>query len=132
VGEGVHERDRRCRRIPVRRSGRAKQRQTRQIKAFRINFASGFEIMALSSAPRSLRGKQGLLIIDEAAFVDSLAQLLKAAMAFLIWGGKVVVVSTHNGVDNPFNELLDEIRSEKKQGQDAQDQLRRRAGRWAV
>jgi phage FluMu gp28-like protein len=89
---------------------------TRSIKAFRINFASGFEIMALSSAPRSLRGKQGLLIVDEAAFVDSLAALLKAAMAFLIWGGKVAVVSTHNGVDNPFNELLDEIRAGKRKG----------------
>ncbi len=63
-----------------------------------------------------LRGKQGLLIIDEAAFVDSLPELLKAAMAFLIWGGKVVVVSTHNGVDNPFNALLDEIRSGKRKG----------------
>lgn len=90
--------------------------KTREIKAFRISFASGFEIMALSSAPRSLRGKQGLLIIDEAAFVDSLVELLKAAMAFLIWGGKVVVVSTHNGVDNPFNVLLDEIHSEKRKG----------------
>ena len=29
---------------------------TRQIKAFRIRFASGFEVMGLSSAPRSLRG----------------------------------------------------------------------------
>lgn len=89
---------------------------TREIKAFRITFASGFEIVALSSAPRSLRGKQGLLIIDEAAFVDNLPELLKAAMAFLIWGGKVVVVSTHNGVDNPFNLLIDEIRAGKRKG----------------
>ncbi len=44
------------------------------INAFRIKFASGFEIMALSSAPRGLRGKQGVIIIDEAAFVDSLAR----------------------------------------------------------
>lgn len=88
--------------------------ETRQIKAFRIRFASGFEIIALSSAPRSLRGKQGVVIIDEAAFVESLAQLLKAAMAFLMWGGQVVVVSTHNGTDNPFNELVQETLSKKK------------------
>lgn len=88
----------------------------RHIKAFRIDFASGFSIVALSSAPRSLRGMQGKVIIDEAAFVDNLAELLKAAMALLIWGGKVVVVSTHNGVDNPFNNLLDEIRSGRRRG----------------
>ncbi|MEQ8346166.1 MAG: hypothetical protein RIB84_22515 [Sneathiellaceae bacterium] len=84
------------------------------IQAFRIRFASGFEIVALTSRPRSLRGRQGLLIADEAAFHDELAELLKAAMAFLIWGGKVVVVSTHDGADNAFNELVEETHAEKK------------------
>lgn len=87
---------------------------TRQIRAFRIQFSSGSEIVALSSAPRSLRGKQGCVIIDEAAFVDSLDQLLKAAMAFLMWGGQVVVVSTHDGVGNPFNELCQDILKGRK------------------
>jgi phage FluMu gp28-like protein len=76
------------------------------ILAFRVRFASGFEVVALSSRPRSLRGRQGLAVIDEAAFVDDLSELLKAAMAFLIWGGKVVVISTHNGDANPFNLLV--------------------------
>ncbi len=83
----------------------------RSIQAFRIRFASGFEILALSSAPRTLRGKQGVVIIDEAAFVDSLPELLKAALAFLMWGGQVVVCSTHNGVDNEFNRQIQEILS---------------------
>lgn len=83
--------------------------QTRHIQAFRIRFASGFEILALSSAPRSLRGKQGCVIIDEAAFVDQLAELLKAALAFLMWGGQVVVCSTHDGSDNPFNIAVQDI-----------------------
>lgn len=81
------------------------------INAFRIQFASGFEIMALSSAPRGLRGKQGVVIIDEAAFVDSLAQLLKSAMAFLMWGGQVVVCSTHLGAENEFNVQIQDILS---------------------
>lgn len=81
----------------------------RSIKAFRIAFASGFEIIALSSAPRGLRGKQGVVIIDEAAFVDSLAELLKAALAFLMWGGQVVVCSTHDGTDNVFNQNIQDI-----------------------
>ncbi len=81
----------------------------RSIQAFRIRFASGFEIIALSSAPRSLRGKQGIVIIDEAAFVESLPELLKAALAFLMWGGQVVICSTHDGAENPFNELVQDV-----------------------
>lgn len=86
------------------------------IAAFRIRFASGFEIVALSSKPRSLRGRQGYVIIDEFAFHDAPAELLKAALALLIWGGKVLVISTHNGVDNPFNELINEIRGGRRPG----------------
>jgi phage FluMu gp28-like protein len=86
----------------------------RSIKAFRIAFASGFEIIALSSAPRSLRGKQGVVIIDEAAFVDSLAELLKAALAFLMWGGQVIVCSTHDGAENVFNQTVQDILAGRK------------------
>lgn len=81
------------------------------IQALKIDFASGFSIVALSSKPRSLRGRQGFAILDEAAFVDNLSELIKAAMAFLIWGGKVLIISTHNGADNPFNQLITEIRA---------------------
>lgn len=88
--------------------------ETRAIKAFRISFASGFEIVALSSRPRSLRGKQGLIIIDEAAFHDDLPGLMKAALATLIWGGRVIVISTHDGDDNPFNDLIQEVKERRK------------------
>jgi len=84
------------------------------IKAFRIQFASGFEVLALSSAPRGLRGKQGVVIIDEAAFVDQLGELLKAALAFLMWGGQVIVCSTHNGAENDFNVLVQDILGGRK------------------
>jgi len=87
---------------------------TSAIKAFRIRFASGFEIMALSSAPRGLRGKQGVVIIDEAAFVENLDELLKAALAFLMWGGQVIVCSTHDGTENPFNVLVQDILGGRK------------------
>lgn len=88
----------------------------RAIQAYRITFASGFEVVALSSRPRSLRGRQGFVILDEFAFHDDPNALLKAAFALRIWGGRVLVISTHNGVDNPFNELLNDIRSGKKPG----------------
>lgn len=86
------------------------------INAFRIDFPSGFSIVALSSKPRSLRGKQGVVIIDEAAFHDELDELLKAALALLMWGGRVVVISTHDGEDNPFNLLIEDIRQGKREG----------------
>jgi len=85
----------------------------RQIKAFRIEFASGRKILALSSRPRSIRGKQGKVTIDEAAFHDDLAGLVKAAMAMLIWGGRVRILSSHNGADNPFNLLVKDVRAGK-------------------
>ncbi len=84
------------------------------IQAFRIRYPSGWKILALSSRPANLRGKQGKIVIDEAAFHDDLAGLLKAAMAMLMWGGRVVIISTHNGDDHPFNELINEIRAHKK------------------
>jgi phage FluMu gp28-like protein len=90
--------------------------ETKHIKAFRIEFASGFAIKALSSRPRSIRGRQGLVIIDEAAFCDNLAELLKSAMALIIWGARIVVISTHDGTENPFNRLINDIKTGKQKG----------------
>lgn len=87
------------------------------VQAFRIRFASGFKVVALPSVPRALRGKQGLVIIDEAAFHKELAEVLKAALALLMWGGQVVVVSTHDGTANPFNLLLDDVRGGRRKGE---------------
>jgi phage FluMu gp28-like protein len=87
--------------------------EKRGIKAFRIDFASGHKVLALSSRPRSIRGKQGRVTIDEAAYHDDLAGLIKAAMAMLIWGGTVSIISSHNGDENPFNELVRDIRAGK-------------------
>ncbi|WP_445157396.1 hypothetical protein [Halomonas sp. E14] len=89
----------------------------KNIKTFTIKFPdSGHRIVALSSRPANLRGKQGVVVIDEAAFHDKLGELLKAALALLIWGGKVRVISTHNGERNPFNELINDIRAGKRRG----------------
>jgi phage FluMu gp28-like protein len=86
----------------------------REIKAFRVEFASGFKVLALPSVARALRGMQGMVILDEAAFHDDLAEMLKSAFALLIWGGQVVVISTHNGDLNPFNVLVQDIRAGRR------------------
>lgn len=83
--------------------------ENKQILTFKITFDNGFKIQTLSSAPRKLRskGRPGeWLIIDEAAFLDDLKEVLKAAMALTVWGGEVHLVSTHNGDENPFNEII--------------------------
>lgn len=91
------------------------QGNRKYIKTFEINFPrTGRRIVALSSRPTNLRGKQGVVVIDEAAFAPDLAQLIKAAMAMLMWGDKVRIISTHNGVDNPFNQLIEEVRAGKR------------------
>jgi phage FluMu gp28-like protein len=90
--------------------------ETRDILAFRIRFASGFEITALSSNPSNFRGRQGMVIIDEAAFMDNVEATLKAALALVMWGGRIVVISTHNGAENPFNNLIQEIRAGERLG----------------
>jgi phage FluMu gp28-like protein len=82
----------------------------------RVDFPSGKAIVALSSRPRSLRGMQGVVIIDEAAFHDELKEVHKAAMALTMWGGRVVMISTHNGDDNAFNEFVEDIRKGKLEG----------------
>lgn len=93
------------------------QGNTKFIKAYRIDFpGSGKRIVALSSRPTNLRGKQGVVVIDEAAFHPDLPGLLKAAMAMLLWGDKVRIISTHDGVDNAFNELIQEVRAGKRKG----------------
>ncbi|UTO29301.1 hypothetical protein [Bartonella harrusi] len=83
---------------------------TKYISAYRVRFASGFRIEALSSRPENIRGLQGIVVIDEAAFHQDVRAVLDAVNALLIWGGKIRVISTHNGVLNPFNELIREAR----------------------
>ena len=86
----------------------------KEILTFAIYFASGFKIQALSSNPSNLRGMQGNVTIDEAAFHERLAEVLKAALALTMWGAKVRLISTHNGVENLFNELINDSRAGKK------------------
>ncbi|MFZ0889538.1 MAG: hypothetical protein WA005_13875, partial [Candidatus Binataceae bacterium] len=88
--------------------------EDRDLMAWRLRFASGHKIVALSSRPSNLRGKDGCAVIDEAAFHGDLAGLLKAALAFTMWGGRVHIISTHNGDANAFNELVNDIRAGRR------------------
>ena len=82
---------------------------TREILAYRIRFASGFQICALSSRPAIIRGLQGHVVIDEAAFHPDVQGVIDAATALLIWGGQITVISSENGKNNPFHQFCNDI-----------------------
>ncbi len=91
--------------------------EDRQIITYKIDFDSKNKIQTLASTPRKLRSKgrpKEWLIIDESGFVDDQKDLLKAAIAMTMWGGEIHIISTHNGEENPFNELVNDIRKGKK------------------
>ncbi len=78
------------------------------ISAFRVTFASGFRVEALSSRPENIRGLQGVVVIDEAAFHNDVGKVIEAVNALLIWGGKIRIISSPNGLLNPFNDHYQE------------------------
>lgn len=88
--------------------------EDKDILLYKIRFSSMFEVWALPSKARLLRSKQDHFVFDEAAFADEFHEILKAAHAFRIWGGSISILSTHNGEENPFNQLVQDIKDGKK------------------
>ncbi|MBK1614959.1 hypothetical protein CKO44_15935 [Rubrivivax gelatinosus] len=82
---------------------------SRHINAYRIRFASGFQVCALSSRPANIRGLQGDVVIDEAAFHPDVEGVLEAVVALLIWGARITVISSHNGKKNPFAQFCRDV-----------------------
>ncbi len=87
--------------------------KTKAISSYIIRFKSGFRIEALSSRPENIRGLQGTVVIDEAAFHRDVREVIDAVGALLIWGGKIRIISSHNGIGNPFNELIKEAEAKQ-------------------
>jgi hypothetical protein len=87
--------------------------EDKDILVFRVRFASGHKVAALSSKPNNLRSRKGRIVLDELAFHDHPEELLKAAMATLVWGGRVAIISTHNSTQNKFYEICDDIKTGK-------------------
>jgi hypothetical protein len=69
-----------------------------------LRFANGSQIKALSASPESGRSEAlSLLILDEAAFIDSIDTIWAAAQQTLATGGNCIALSTPNGVGNWFH-----------------------------
>lgn len=85
--------------------------KTKNITAYRIRFSSGFSVTALSSNPSNIRGLQGIVVIDEAAFHRDVDGVIESSLALLIWGGKIRIISTHNTKKSAFNQLIKDIKA---------------------
>lgn len=87
----------------------------RNINIFELKFTNFRSITAVSGDVTNLRGKPGcLIIIDEAAYRKTpIAEILAASNATLIHGGRVIIGSTHAGVDNDFNKFIEDCKEGK-------------------
>ncbi len=83
--------------------------EKKDIYKYKVQFASGHVYEALSSSPWNWRSRQGHARIDEAAFHKNLNEVIKGALAFLMWGGRLDIVSTHNGADSEYAQLEREV-----------------------
>lgn len=80
--------------------------QTEENNRLSLRFTNGSQIQAVSSASDSGRSKAvSLLVLDEAAFIESAEELWTSAYSTLSTGGKAIVLSTPNGIGNWFADL---------------------------
>lgn len=82
----------------------------RRINAQVLGFANGRRIHCLSSNPDAQAGKRGDRVLDEFALHPDPKQLYTVALPGITWGGKMIIISTHRGSENYFNELLNEVK----------------------
>ena len=71
-----------------------------------LKLANSSRILAKSSSPDAARSEAvSLLIIDEAAFVENVAETWASAQQTLATGGGAIVLSTPNGTGNWFHQM---------------------------
>jgi hypothetical protein len=69
-----------------------------------LRYSNGSQIKAVSSSPDAARSEAlSLLIIDEAAFIDSIDDIWTSAQQTLSTGGRCIALSTPNGTGNWFH-----------------------------
>lgn len=78
------------------------------VAAYSITFKNGSRINAMSSNPKAFRSKGGKVVLDEFAWHRDQAALWTAARPVITWGYDVRILSTHNGRQSLFYQLLQE------------------------
>lgn len=85
----------------------------RDVKVHTVKYASGSEINVISSNPTKFRSKGGRVILDEFAHHEQAEKLFQAAKPSTMWGAELRIISTHNGEESYFNQLIKEINKGK-------------------
>ena len=67
-------------------------------------------ITVMTSSPKRFRSKGGDVCLSELAFHEQAREMWKAAAPVTTWGGQIRILSSHNGVDSIFNELVMQAR----------------------
>jgi len=68
----------------------------------KVELPNGTRITALSSSPSALRGKDGVIILDEMAARTDQEEVMTAAQGCIIQRGKLYLLSSHNGPTTVF------------------------------
>lgn len=79
------------------------------IKSKVIEFNNGSKIYVLSSNPKAFRSKGGKIVWDEAAHHDNDMKMWAAAKPAAMWGYSIRILSTHNGVNSLFYQLIQKV-----------------------
>jgi hypothetical protein len=79
-----------------------------------IELPNGCQIVAVATSEDALRGyTPTYLIFDEAAFIDNGADVYAAAMSSISTGGKVILISTPNGMDPLYYKTYEQSKLKK-------------------
>ena len=78
----------------------------RRVKAQEVEFQGGSRIIALPATPETARGFSANVFLDEFAFHQDSRRIWRAVFPIVNRGWRLRVVSTPNGKDNKFYELI--------------------------
>jgi hypothetical protein len=79
-----------------------------------IELPNGSQVIAVATSEDALRGyTPTYLVFDEAAFIDNGDAVYTAAMSSISTGGKVILISTPNGMDPLYHKTYEQSKSGK-------------------
>lgn len=81
-----------------------------------IHLPNGSQIIAVATSEDALRGyTPTYLVFDEAAFIENGDAVYTAAMSSISTGGKVILISTPNGMDPLYYKTYEQSKSKKNE-----------------
>jgi phage FluMu gp28-like protein len=82
----------------------------KHISAYVLALSNGCRVHSMSSNPDAQAGKRGDRVLDEFALHPDPRKLYSIAYPGITWGGQLLIISTHRGTQNFFNDLVTEVK----------------------